>query len=66
MMRDEKNIVALDDYEQGIMIKALNELRTRLINEERSTDAVDDMILNTANARCKRVRYTEREENEPR
>lgn len=66
MMRDEKNIVAFDDYEQGIMIKALNELRTRLINEERSTDAVDDLILKTANARRKRVRYTEREENEAR
>lgn len=34
-----------DDYEVNIIIKALIELRNRLIAEGRYTDAVDEIIL---------------------
>lgn len=37
-------VVKLDDYDQRIMIRALNDLRTSLIREERSTDAVDELM----------------------
>ena len=37
-------VVKLDDYAQRIMIRALNDLRSTLIKEERPTDAVDEVI----------------------
>jgi len=34
-----------DDYEIRILILALNELRNKLIREERYTDAVDELMV---------------------
>ena len=34
-----------DDYEIRILILALNELRNKLIREERYTDAVDELLI---------------------
>ncbi|WP_369523093.1 hypothetical protein [Anaerofustis stercorihominis] len=58
--------MVMDHYEQGIMINALNELRNRLITEKRPTDAVDELILKTANAKRKRLRIVENAEYEAR
>ena len=38
-------VVKLDDYDQRIMIRALNDLRSTLIKEERPTDAVDELMV---------------------
>ena len=38
MERQEKVVLTLDRYEHGIMIRALNELRNDLLEEERPTD----------------------------
>ena len=65
-MREEKAYMVMDHYEQGIMINALNELRNRLITEKRPTDAVDELILKTANAKRKRLRIVESAEYEAR
>ncbi|MCQ4794154.1 hypothetical protein NE604_00640 [Anaerofustis stercorihominis] len=65
-MREEKAYMVMDHYEQGIMINALNELRNRLITEKRPTDAVDELILKTANAKRKRLRIVENAEYEAR
>ena len=46
-------VVKLDDYDQRIMIRALNDLRTSLIREERSTDAVDELMENVYGAKKK-------------
>ena len=37
-------VVKLDDHDQRITIRALNDPRTSLIREERSTDAVDELM----------------------
>lgn len=34
-MKEEKNYIALNDYEHGIVIDSLNEKRNDLISEER-------------------------------
>ena len=49
-------VVKLDDYDQRIMIRALNDLRTSLIREERSTDAVDELMEKVYGAKKKRKR----------
>lgn len=43
-MNDEK-ILKLDQYECGVLFHSLNDRRTALLKEQRSTDAVDDILL---------------------
>lgn len=56
MAKTEKRIIALDEYEHGVVINALNEMRNDLIEEERSTDIVDEILLKTIDAPTKKVR----------
>ena len=35
----------IDEYEQGILINALNLLRNQQIRESRPTDPIDDLIM---------------------
>lgn len=65
-MWEEKSYMVIDHYEQGIMINALNDLRNKLKAEERPTDAVDELILKTANPKRKKLRVTEYTEYEAR
>ena len=58
-MREEKLYIKLDGYEQRILVRALNDLRNRLLENARSTDAVDELIIKTANAKRKTVRGKE-------
>ena len=43
--------LSIDNYEQGILIHALNDMRNELISEERPTDAVDDLLLKAMDAK---------------
>jgi hypothetical protein len=43
MQRTKK--LEIDEYEQGILINALNLLRSQQIREKRPTDPVDDLII---------------------
>lgn len=65
-MRERQYYLALDNQEHGIMLRALNELKTDLKKENRSTDAVDDLIIKTGYAPKKKVRVVERNRNEAR
>ena len=58
---EQKKVLVLDEYEQGILINALNGMRNDLKAEDRSTDAVDDLIIKTAEAKSKRFRVAEDE-----
>ena len=49
-MKEVYKILELDKYELGIIINALNELRTKLIQEQRDTDAVDEVLLKALDA----------------
>ena len=61
-MREEKLYIKLDGYEQSILVRALNDLRNSLLENARSTDAVDELIIKTANAKRKTVRGKEKDE----
>ena len=56
MGKEEKRIVALDQYEHGVVINALNDMRNDLIEDDRPTDIVDEILLNTIDAPTKKVR----------
>lgn len=60
-MQNKKYYIAIDEYERRIIINSLNNLRNKLIVEDRYTDAVDDILVKVANAPIKKfkVRITE-------
>ena len=56
MGKKEKRILALDKYEHGVVVNALNEMRNDLLEEQRSTDIVDEVLLKAIDAPTKKVR----------
>lgn len=56
MEREKFYYVALDDYEHGIIIRVLNDKKTDLMNEGKSTDAIDDLIIKVGTAPQKRYK----------
>lgn len=49
-MKVRGRILCLNDYEHGIVIRALNTLRNECLSEKRPTDAIDDLLLKTIDA----------------
>lgn len=60
-MKENIRILEVDKYEYGIIINALNDLRNKLINLNKDTDAVDEVLLKTLDAPEKRRTYRFRE-----
>jgi len=56
--------VALDDYEHGIVLRSLNDERTKLMEEGKTSDAVDDLLIKVGNAPQKRVKVVERKRSD--
>ena len=54
MERTEKRVLTLDRYEHGVVINALNEMRNDLLEEERPTDRVDEVLLKVIDAPTKK------------
>lgn len=55
-MREKKYHIALDRYERGVMVNALNEMRNALLKQGRYTDAVDEVLLKIINAKTKKFK----------
>lgn len=60
-MKEEQYYVALDDYEHGVVIRSLNDEKTDLKREGKSTDAVDDLIIKFGHAPKKKFKVIEKE-----
>ena len=58
-MKEELYHVALDEYEHGVVIRSLNDKKTELKKEGRSTDAVDDLIIKIGHAPTKKFRRSD-------
>ena len=56
---ERKLIVKLDEYDQRILIRALNDLRNNLIEEERTTDAVDEHMVKEYDAKKSKLLVSE-------
>ena len=56
MEREKLYHIALDDYEHGIIIRTLNDKKTDLMNEGKSTDAIDDLIVKVGPAPQKKFK----------
>ena len=60
-MREKKYCIALDGYERGVMVNALNEMRNALLKQGRYTDAVDEVILKVIDAKIKKFKVITKE-----
>ena len=60
-MRVKKYYIALDGYERGVMVNALNEMRNALLKQGRYTDAVDEVLLKIINAKMKKFKFITKE-----
>ena len=60
-MREERKVITLDPYEQGVLITALNDLRNDKLEERKPTDTVDDVLLKVIDAPTKKVRVRDDE-----
>ena len=56
MGKEEKRILTLDKYEHGVVVNALKEMRNDLLEEQRSTDIVDEVLLKAIDAPTKKVK----------
>ena len=55
-MRYSKYYIALDDAERRIVIKNLNGMWNKLISAGKYTDAIDDILIQVANAPIKKFK----------
>lgn len=56
MGKEEKRVLTLDKYEHGVVVNALNEMRNDLLEEQRSTDIVDEVLLKAIDTPTKKVK----------
>lgn len=63
-MKEEHYHLVLDDYEHGIIIRSLNDTKTELIKEGKTTDAVDDLIIKVGYAPKKKFKVIERKDSD--
>lgn len=49
-MAEDKVVVALDSFEQRLMVSALTDFRNDLLREERPTEDVDVLLLKVIDA----------------
>ena len=55
-MKEEQKMISFDQYEEGALITALNDMRNKQIEERQSTDFVDDLLLKVLHAPQKKIR----------
>lgn len=49
-MSGAKKTIELDQYEYGVIFHSLNDKRNQMLQENRATDAVDDVLLKVIQA----------------
>ncbi len=61
-MTEDKRVLYLDNFEQRVMVRSLNDARTQLMQNENPTEDVDDLLLKLIDAPTKKAkRRLERE-----
>lgn len=64
MEKEKMYHLALDDYEHGVVIRSLNDEKTKLMEEGKSADAVDDLLIKVGNAPQKKFKVVERKRSD--
>ena len=53
-MAEEKKVVTLDDFEQRLMVSGLMDFRNDLLQDEKPTEDINDLILKAIDAPTKK------------
>lgn len=56
VMREKKNHLYLDNHERTILLHILVELKNQLIQQDRYTDCLDELIFKVINAPVKKLK----------
>ena len=56
LMREKFNHLYLDSHERKLLIHSLVELKNQLIQQDRYTDCIDELIFKVTNAPTKRMK----------
>lgn len=56
---EEKRVIEVDEYQQRLIINSLNDKRNRLVELDRPTDFVDEVLLLTMDAPTRKQRKRE-------
>lgn len=58
-MRADYRVIELDEFNHNLLINGLNEFRNMLLNQDKPTEDVDNLLLKLIGARKKRERRRE-------
>ena len=58
-MRADYRVIELDEFNHNLLINGLNEFRNMLLNQDKPTEDVDNLLLKLIDARKKRERRRE-------
>ena len=58
-MRADYRVIELDEFNHNLLINGLNEFRNMLLNQDKPTEDVDNLLLKLIDARRKRERRRE-------
>ena len=61
-MKEERYYLALNDDEQSLLIRSLNDERTAQIKKGKAGDAIDELIVKVGKAPLKKFKVLERSE----
>ena len=64
MEKEKLYHIALDDYEHGVVIRSLNDEKTKLMEAGKTADAVDDLLVKIGNAPQKKFKVIERKRSD--
>ena len=64
MEKEKLYHIALDDYEHGVVIRSLNDEKTKLMEEGKYADGVDDLLVKVGNAPLKKFKVIERKRSD--
>ena len=64
MEKEKLYHIAVDDYEHGVVIRSLNDEKTKLMEEGNSADAEDDLLVKVGNAPLKKFKVIERKRSD--
>jgi hypothetical protein len=61
-MRVDKRVIVVDSFEHDLMINGINEFRNMLIEEEKPTEDVDNLLMKILDAPYQRKRRFDHED----
>ena len=60
-MKEKKYYIALDDFERRVVVNCMNEMRNTLIENGKSTDALDEILLKIIRSKQKKIKVISQE-----